>query len=137
MNDTPYSNQPEHYRGWRYLRAGCGYRLLFDSKPLVDFKVFKELEAFVDMVTEELDKHLVQWNLHLTGCKRCYRTMDGKDFSPCSTGGVMLVSAKGKAEQLATTAAHALKVSRGESKQQLPDREQGRASQSHTAIRET
>lgn len=89
------------YRGFLYELPAINscvekYLLLFDNKPMIQFEDYNLLTNFVDNVINIVEQMpwFKDYKLHLTGCKRCERTANGKTFDPCETGKSKFVNAK-------------------------------------------
>ena len=77
------------------------YMLYLEDRPWQRFETFDALCVFVDQVNRALNVALKDYHLHLTGCMRCKRTMDGGKFDPCERGKVLMGQGKGIALQIA------------------------------------
>jgi hypothetical protein len=83
------------YRGFQYCEVPPSTILLYlDHMPWQRFDNVVRMNGFVDQIHAALEVALKQFHLHLTGCKRCKRTMDGIKADPCKRGVHMIVDAK-------------------------------------------
>lgn len=93
------ANGDEDQQGVQPLQSSV--MLFLEDKPWQRFDTEEELRAFVDQINAALKVALKEFYLHLTGCTRCKRTMDGVKFSPCGRGSTLMGQGKGIALQIA------------------------------------
>jgi hypothetical protein len=95
------------YGGFEYTLHGTGVILNLESRPWQSFKDEDEMKRFVNTINAATDIVLKDLYLHLSGCRRCKRTVDGIDFDPCARGKGILADAKARALAVAQAFAKA------------------------------
>ena len=80
-----------------------GANILFTTLP--NYEVFTR---FVDQCNNVFATSIPMLQLHLTGCKRCAKSLDPKFpefFSPCKTGSVLISEGKAVAQHISKVVA--------------------------------
>lgn len=82
------------YRGFEFKEVPDGFMLYLDNRPWQRFDNIDHMNGFVDAIHAALEVPLKPFHLHMTGCKRCQRTMSGVKHDPCKLGIRLIIDSK-------------------------------------------